>query len=65
MAEIPHNLPECMVFLMAKTYQRAHGKIKKRLKAYETNPYTALGIGGLGVPGRQHRKGVVQNADAA
>ena len=34
MATIPKQLSECTVFLLAKAYQRTHGKFKKLLKPY-------------------------------
>ena len=30
----PDDLPDCMVFWLAKAYQKAHGKFKTRLKPY-------------------------------
>ncbi len=34
MDKIPEDLPECMVFLLGKAYQKAHGDFNKRLKPY-------------------------------
>lgn len=34
MNKIPEDLPECMVFLLGKAYQKAHGDFNKRLKPY-------------------------------
>ena len=34
MTEIPKNLSDCTVFLLAKAYQRAHSEFKKLLKPY-------------------------------
>ena len=32
MSKLPEDLPECMVFLLGKAYQKAHGGFKKQLK---------------------------------
>lgn len=32
------NYEECIVFLLAKAYQKAHGMVKKRLLAYKLTP---------------------------
>lgn len=34
MPKLPEDLPECMVFLLGKAYQKAHSNFKKRLKPY-------------------------------
>ena len=34
MKNIPEDLPECMVFLLGKAYQKAHSDFNKRLKPY-------------------------------
>ncbi len=32
--KLPKNLPDCTIFLLAKAYQNAHARLKKRLKPY-------------------------------
>ena len=32
--KLPDDLPECMVFLLGKAYQKAHGDFQKRLRPY-------------------------------
>lgn len=34
MKDLPEDLPDCMVFWLAKAYQKAHGKFKSRLVPY-------------------------------
>ena len=34
MTKLPEDLPECMVFLLGKAYQKAHGDFKKQLNTY-------------------------------
>lgn len=34
MSQLPEDLPECMVFLLGKAYQKAHNNFKTRLKPY-------------------------------
>ncbi|WP_461832759.1 MarR family winged helix-turn-helix transcriptional regulator [Desulfothermus sp.] len=34
MPKLPNDLPECLVFLLGKAYQKAHGKFKKRIFPY-------------------------------
>jgi len=34
MTKLPEDLPECMVFLLGKAYQKAHNSLKSRLKPY-------------------------------
>ncbi len=47
MAKIPEDLPECMVFLLGKAYQKAHGDFKKRLKPYGLTNIQHLVLEGL------------------
>ena len=47
MAKIPEDLPECMVFLLGKAYQKAHGDFKKRLKPYGLTNIQHLILEGL------------------
>ncbi len=32
--KLPEDVPDCMVFLLAKAYQKAHAQFKKQLKPY-------------------------------
>jgi len=32
--KLPEDVPDCMVFLLAKAYQKAHAQFKKQLKLY-------------------------------
>lgn len=32
MADLPPNIPDCTIFLLAKAYQKAHGEFQKRLR---------------------------------
>lgn len=34
MTRLPDDVPDCMVFLLGKAYQKAHGDFKKMLKPY-------------------------------
>ena len=34
MHPLPQNVPDCTIFLLAKAYQKAHGELKKELKAF-------------------------------
>ena len=34
MTKLPEDLPECMVFLLGKAYQKAHNSFKNRLRPY-------------------------------
>ena len=35
MRELPGNVPDCTIFLLAKAYQKAHGRFKKDLKPFK------------------------------
>ena len=35
MRELPENMPDCTIFLLAKAYQKAHGRFKKDLKPFK------------------------------
>jgi len=35
MRELPGNVPDCTIFLLAKAYQKAHGLFKKDLKPFK------------------------------
>ena len=47
MATIPEDLPDCMVFLLGKAYQKAHGDFKNRLKPYGLTNMQHLVLEGL------------------
>ena len=47
MTRLPEDLPECMVFLLGKAYQKAHGDFKKRLKPYGLTNMQHLVLEGL------------------
>ena len=34
MTQLPDDVPDCMVFLLGKAYQKAHGDFKKKLQPY-------------------------------
>ena len=47
MSKLPEDLPECMVFLLGKAYQKAHGSFKKQLKKYGLTNMQHLVLEGL------------------
>ena len=47
MSKLPEDLPECMVFLLGKAYQKAHGNFKKQLKPYGLTNMQHLVLEGL------------------
>lgn len=47
MEKLPDDLPECLVFLLGKAYQKAHGDFKKRLKPYGLTNMQHLVLEGL------------------
>jgi DNA-binding MarR family transcriptional regulator len=47
MPKLPEDLPECMVFLLGKAYQKAHGSFKKQLKKYGLTNMQHLVLEGL------------------
>lgn len=47
MSKLPEDLPECMVFLLGKAYQKAHGAFKKQLKKYALTNMQHLVLEGL------------------
>jgi DNA-binding MarR family transcriptional regulator len=47
MTKLPEDLPECMVFLLGKAYQKAHGDFKNRLKTYGLTNMQHLVLEGL------------------
>lgn len=47
MTRLPEDLPDCMVFLLGKAYQKAHADFKKRLKPYGLTNIQHLILEGL------------------
>lgn len=47
MSKLPDDLPECMVFLLGKAYQKAHASFKKQLKKYGLTNMQHLVLEGL------------------
>ena len=47
MPKLPEDLPECMVFLLGKAYQKAHANFKKQLKPYGLTNMQHLVLEGL------------------
>ena len=47
MSKLPEDLPECMVFLLGKAYQKAHAGFKKQLKKYGLTNMQHLVLEGL------------------
>jgi len=47
MIELPDDLPECMIFLLGKAYQKAHGDFAKQLKPYGLTNMQHLVLEGL------------------
>ena len=47
MIKLPDDLPDCMIFLLGKAYQRAHADFKKRLKPYDLTNLQHLVLEGL------------------
>ena len=47
MSNIPEDLPECMVFLLGKAYQKAHSDFNKRLRPYGLTNMQHLVLEGL------------------
>ena len=47
MKKIPEDSPDCMVFLLAKAYQKSHSDFKKRLKPYGLTNMQHLVLEGL------------------
>lgn len=47
MTKLPNDVPDCMVFLLAKAYQRAHSNFKQQLKAYDLTNLQHLVLEGL------------------
>jgi DNA-binding MarR family transcriptional regulator len=47
MNKLPDDLPDCMVFLLGKAYQKAHADFKKRLLPYDLTNLQHLVLEGL------------------
>ena len=47
MAPLPYNIPDCTIFLLAKAYQKAHGKFKARLRPFDLTNLQHLVLEGL------------------
>ncbi|MCK5100767.1 MAG: MarR family transcriptional regulator [Desulfobacteraceae bacterium] len=47
MNKLPDDLPDCMVFLLGKAYQKAHADFKKRLVPYNLTNMQHLVLEGL------------------
>ncbi|GBC62804.1 MarR family transcriptional regulator [Desulfonema ishimotonii] len=47
MERLPEDLPECLVFLLGKAYQKAHGDFKQRLRPYGLTNMQHLVLEGL------------------
>lgn len=47
MSKLPEDLPECIVFLLGKAYQKAHGDFKKQLNTYGLTNMQHLVLEGL------------------
>ena len=47
MTKLPDDVPDCMVFLLAKAYQKAHANFKKQLVSYGLTNLQHLVLEGL------------------
>lgn len=47
MSPLPCNIPDCTIFMLAKAYQKAHGKFKQLLRPYELTNLQHLVLEGL------------------
>jgi DNA-binding MarR family transcriptional regulator len=47
MASIPTTIPDCTIFLLAKAYQKAHGRFKAMLRPYDLTNLQHLVLEGL------------------
>lgn len=47
MSQLPEDLPECMVFLLGKAYQKAHSDFNRRLRPYGLTNMQHLVLEGL------------------
>jgi DNA-binding MarR family transcriptional regulator len=47
MSPVPSNIPDCTIFMLAKAYQKAHGRFKALLKPYSLTNLQHLVLEGL------------------
>lgn len=47
MSPVPSNIPDCTIFMLAKAYQKAHGRFKALLKPYHLTNLQHLVLEGL------------------
>jgi DNA-binding MarR family transcriptional regulator len=47
MAPVPIHIPDCTIFLLAKAYQKAHGRFKAMLRPYDLTNLQHLVLEGL------------------
>ncbi|MFH2092423.1 MAG: MarR family transcriptional regulator [Pseudomonadota bacterium] len=47
MSKLPDDVPDCMVFLLAKAYQKSHAHFKNQLKPYDLTNLQHLVLEGL------------------
>jgi DNA-binding MarR family transcriptional regulator len=47
MNALPHNIPDCTIFLLAKAYQKSHGQFKQILQPYGLTNLQHLVLEGL------------------
>ena len=47
MPPVPSNIPDCTIFMLAKAYQKAHGRFKALLKPYDLTNLQHLVLEGL------------------
>jgi DNA-binding MarR family transcriptional regulator len=47
MAPVPNNIPDCTIFLLAKAYQKAHGRFKALLRPFDLTNLQHLVLEGL------------------
>ncbi len=47
MSPVPSNIPDCTIFMLAKAYQKAHGRFKTLLKPYDLTNLQHLVLEGL------------------
>ncbi len=47
MSPVPSNIPDCTIFMLAKAYQKAHGRFKAQLRPYDLTNLQHLVLEGL------------------
>jgi len=47
MSPVPSNIPDCTIFMLAKAYQKSHGRFKALLKPYDLTNLQHLVLEGL------------------